>query len=304
MKLPAWLSIGAATHTGLVRKVNEDDYLVLAPPDGRPGALVVAVADGMGGVVGGAEASRAGLRGLAAGLLRSADDGTDAAAAIAAGFAGASARVLEQARLLPALKDMGTTLTALLIVGTRAVLGHIGDSRAYRWRNGTLDRLTQDHASKEHANRLLRCIGAGQPAEAPDESDLDLAVGDRLLLCTDGVWGTVPEPAMADVLGRLPPQAAAEELLRLALRAGAPDNTTALVVQVTAPHGPGEHEQQLPTEETPSVAELVPPGPRLGAPRWPFYLLALAILLLAMSLVRLLTGFDVLVWLRSWLGGG
>ena len=69
MKVPRRFQLGVATHTGVVRSTNEDDYLLLAPPNGQPCLLLAAVADGMGGVTGGAEASRSGLRGFASGLL-------------------------------------------------------------------------------------------------------------------------------------------------------------------------------------------------------------------------------------------
>lgn len=300
MRVPARYALGVATHTGLVRKGNEDDYLVLAPPERAPCDLVAAVADGMGGVAGGAEASRAGLRGFAAGLLgRDGRDGAALAAAVGAGFAAASERVLEQARLVPALREMGTTLTALAFAGDRAAFGHVGDTRAYLWRRGELRQLTTDHASREHQNRLFRCIGAGQPAESPDVGELAIGPGDRLLLCTDGVWGTVPAPQLAAVVGRLPPQAAAEQLLRLALQAGAPDNATAVVVHVTGEPVDAERDVELPSEEAPGMAELMRVRGRLGAPWWPLWLTLLAVVLIAFALLRWLFGFDVLVWLRS-----
>jgi protein phosphatase len=296
VKVPARFRVGVATHTGLVRGQNEDDYLLVAPPAGGSVALLAAIADGMGGVAGGAEASRAGLRGLAAGLLGA--GGEAARTAVARGFQAASARVDEQARLVPALRDMGTTLTALAFDRGQVVLGHIGDTRAYLLRQGELQQLTTDHALREQGNRLLRCIGGGQPAEAPDLAVLDLVPGDRFLLCTDGVWGTVPAPKLAEAM-RLPPAAAADRLVAAANAAGGPDNGTAIVVHVVdAAADAADVEVALPDQEAPRAVEPSPRG-RLGAPRWPWLLVALAVVLLAAVVARWTTGFDAFLWLRS-----
>src|SRR5262249_27794675 len=161
-----------------------DDYLVLAPHDPevvrRIGRLV-AVADGMGGAMGGAEASRAALRALAAEFLTPPSAGTVAPAHMRAGFAAACRRVLELARESPALAGMGTTLTAVHLCGERMVVGHVGDSRCYRLRDGRFEQLTTDHAVRGE-NRLTRCIGAGRDHEDVDVAEHDLRPGDRLLL--------------------------------------------------------------------------------------------------------------------------
>jgi protein phosphatase len=299
VKLPARFQVGVATHTGLLRSTNEDDYLLVAPPQGRPFELAAAVADGMGGVTGGAEASRAGLRGLATGLLAGP---SDLAAGVAQGFAVAWQRVLEHAAVVPALREMGTTLTAIAFAGGRAVVGHVGDTRAYLLRDGELRQLTTDHALREQSNRLLRCIGGGQAAHDPDLAEVEPRAGDRFLLCSDGIWNTVPAPRLAEVLGRLPAQAAAERLVLLANGAGGPDNGTALVVHVGGAKATGaEHEVPLPVAESTRVAELTLAGgrSRLGAPRWAGLLLLVSVLLLLVALLRWSTGFDLLVWLRS-----
>lgn len=301
MRVPAGFEVGAATHTGLLRTANEDDYLLLAPPQRRPCTLVAAVADGMGGVTGGAEASRAGLRGFVTGVLQGADAAPSAT--VQQGFAMAWARLLDQARQVPGLREMGTTLTAIVFAGADAVLGHIGDSRAYLWRDGSLRQLTTDHAlGGGQSHRLLRCVGGGQQAQPPDLVALELRTGDRFLLCTDGIWNTVPAARIGEVLARQPSQAAAEQLVQLANAAGGPDNGTALVVGfVAAPADAEDGSAALPAEESPRFAELAlaVPRPRLGAPRWPWLLLAVSGLLLAAALLRWLFAIDVLVWLQS-----
>jgi protein phosphatase len=259
------------------------------------------VADGMGGVTGGAEASRTGLRGFGSGVLQ--DVAAKAAAAVDRGFATAWDRILEQARLVPALREMGTTITAIAFDGAQAVLGHIGDSRAYRWRAGSLEQLSTDHTlSGRSSHQLLRCVGGGQQPQAPDLATIELQPGDRLLLCTDGIWNTVPAGRIADVLADKPAQAAAEQLVQLANAAGGPDNSTALVIAyVAAAATDADRTAVLPSEEMPAMAEvtLAAGKQRLGGPRWPWLVLAVAALLLLAVLLRTTVGFDLLVWLQS-----
>jgi protein phosphatase len=295
VKVPARFRVGVATHTGLVRTANEDDYLLVAPPGARPVLLLAAVADGMGGVAGGTEASRSGLRGLAAGLLSAAD--VDLAAAVRSGFAGASERVAEQARLVPALHEMGTTLTALACARDTAVIGHVGDSRAYLLRLGRLERLTTDHAMQDQRNRLLRCIGGGQPPQDPDLIELALLDGDRLLLCSDGIWGVVDDLKVRELLSQRPAVAAAEGLVAAALAAGGPDNGTALVVDVVAaPADSLPVDVELSGEEVTRLNALHR-GTRLGPSRWPWLVLALAFVLMLLAVLRSVFGIDLLAHL-------
>jgi len=322
VNVPARFRVGVATHTGVVRSTNEDDYLLLAPPAaGVPFALVTAVADGMGGVTGGAEASRTGLRGFASGLLGGLLGGADGTeqgtghdpgrdigapaleAAVRRAFAGACARVHQQSRLVPALRDMGTTLTAIAFTDATAVIGHVGDTRAYRLRGGQLEQLTIDHAASEQQNRLLRCIGGGQSEETPDLLATELLPGDRFLLCSDGVWSTVGQPRIAEALQRLDAQPAAARLVQLANAAGGPDNATALVVHVgPVPIGTGSGdavEVDLPAEESSRAAELSRRAGGARAPLWPWLLLAVAAVVVAAVLLDLLFEVDLWLWLRS-----
>lgn len=295
MRIPSRFRVGSSTHTGLVRSANEDDYLVLVPPDSGA-RLLAAVADGMGGVAGGTEASRCGLRGLAAHVLGAGD--AEPEAALAGAFAAAHERVLEQASLVPALHEMGTTLTALWFQPDRVHVGHVGDTRAYRLRAGTLLQLTTDHASKEQRNRLLRCIGGGMPAEPPDLAAHDLQTGDRFLLCSDGLWGVVPEPRLRELLAPpRPAAAAAEVLVAAALSAGGPDNATAVVVDVVD-GGDELVEVALPTEEASRRGDL---DRRVGRapPRWPILVLFVAAALVAAVVARVAFDLDVLGWIAA-----
>jgi len=323
VKVPDGFAVGVETHTGLSRSVNEDDYLIVAlaedrsadqVDDGEPAAasdaseadsciLLAVVADGMGGVAGGSEASRAGLRGFAAGFLRAVDASSEAAdreAAMRFGFESACARVVEQAQLVPALRDMGTTMTALAFYGDGVVLGHVGDTRAYRFRDGELQQLTTDHASREHSNRLLRCIGGGQSAEVPDVLQFDTRPGDRFLICSDGIWNTVPADDLVGLFHHEGPELVAQRLIERANRAGGPDNATALVLCLSEPSGAGSMETALPLEESSRLAELTRQTHRLGLPRWPWLLLLFSALLITVAAIYWASGFDGLAWLFSW----
>ncbi len=286
MKAPALFGLGAATHTGKVRSANEDDHLLVAPPDGQPFLLLVAVADGMGGAQGGAEASLAAVRGLAADMLSR--PGQDLMALMQAGFAGAAQRVAEQARLAPALLEMGTTLLGVAFVEQEAVVGHIGDCRLYLWRKDALSQCTKDHRAPGQRNQLLRCIGGGAKDQAPDLLRIPLTVGDRFLLCSDGLFAAVDDLKIEETLRLRAPQAAAARLVELALEAGAPDNVTAVVVdrQDAAP-GLAFVEQALPVEE---AAPTTRPRrrERLGPPTWPWAALLLAGALAALAVYRAL----------------
>ena len=192
MKVPDGLRVGVCSHTGLVRGANEDDYLLATPPHVEGAAFVAAVADGMGGAAGGAEASRTALRALGAALLE-----RDGEVSMRGGFERASARLLEAAAAVPALRDMGTTLTALYLDDGVGVIGHVGDSRLYRLRGDTLEAVTTDHSLKQGESLLTRCLGGGQSEWEPDSERVELMPGDRFVLCTDGVWNVVPQAAFA-----------------------------------------------------------------------------------------------------------
>lgn len=304
MRVPVRFQVGVCSHPGQVRRHNEDDYLVGTLPDER--GLLAAIADGMGGLAGGAEASRTALRALAGAVL----DGGSAAsveARLRAGGEAAAARVLDEARAVPALRDMGTTLTALCCDGDRLHVVHVGDTRAYRLRGEHCEQLTEDHAVREPDNLLTRCIGAGQPSLPLDASSRDLRAGDRLLLVSDGVWSVVAPDEFVRLAAKARPQAAAEALVAAALRGGGPDNATAVVVEVGAAtaggaDGAAPREVDLPRHERPDERQLWPAARSLRPPRWPWWLLAAAAVVAADVGCRLVGGPGLqFVWLA--LGG-
>ena len=149
----------------------------------------------------------------------------------------------------PALRGMGTTLTALLWSGSQLGLVHIGDSRAYLVRNGEVFQITHDHnlaqslldegkitpaefASHPQRNLLLRALVA-QRSHEPDLQLRDAKPGDRYLLCSDGLHEVVDEQSIAGVLRTVDdPDQAAKDLIALAVDGGAPDNVTCIVADV------------------------------------------------------------------------
>jgi protein phosphatase len=295
MKLPRRYAVGTATHTGLVRGSNEDDFLVGALP---VGLLLCAIADGMGGVAGGAEASRIALRALGTTVL----DGDSAQSTdqrFRRGFDAASRHVHAESTSVPALRDMGTTLTALCFDGAAVQLGHVGDTRAYRCRGGTCEQLTTDHATRQPQNLLLRCIGGGKDHCEVDHAVFVSAAGDRFLLLSDGVWSTVPPRELVRIAPRGDAQAAAEALVTAALRAGGPDNATAIVVDVLDPTATGQHELDLPREERPSGRGLWPQAVSLRPPVWAGLAWAFALVLLGAVGLRWIWHVDVWGWLAG-----
>ena len=231
-----------ATHVGHVRKVNED--AVHPELDGRgPGPIVVAVADGMGGHAAGDVASRIAIETA----LGKVDEGVPAPDLVAA----ANEAVLAAVEANQAFGGMGTTMT-LAIFDEHGVmhLGHVGDSRAYLLRDGALRQVTKDHtlvaelvalgrlsaeAARTHPQRHMVTRALGTPDVAVDGIELTVLPGDRVLLCSDGLTGMVPDPKISRILTDFEgPDAAAWSLVEAANAAGGVDNTTVAIVDVVA----------------------------------------------------------------------
>jgi protein phosphatase len=233
------LRAAGRSDLGLVRPGNEDAWLV------DPAAGLYVVADGLGGHPGGEVAARLAVERLPP-LLRDApfDPWTLRAALVAL-----NAQLADHARRYPELDGMGTTVVTALVCGDRAAIGHVGDSRAYQHRQGRLARLTKDHSVVEelldagsidqaqavvHPQRsqLTQCVGACGPV-VPSVRTVELAAGDRLLLCTDGLTTMLEDAAIERLLARhADPDAACTALIDAALAAGGLDNVTVVVVDV------------------------------------------------------------------------
>jgi PPM family protein phosphatase len=263
-----------ATDAGKVRQNNEDAFLV---GEGKDETLF-AVADGIGGFEAGEVASR-----IAVEALRELEPGAPFEAAIGE----ANRRILAVGRGDERLSGMGTTIVALRFGGTQerpvAEVAHVGDSRAYLLRGGTLRPLTEDHSlvaelvrsgdltrdqAAEHPqkNLITRALGADEEVDV-DTAVLPVEAGDRILLCSDGLSDMVPEARISEILTESPedPETPVQRLLSAALDAGGADNVTVVVVDLKEriPHEAPSGD----TREMPAVAPTGGEDPETGRAR-------------------------------------
>ncbi len=273
------VEIAAHTDRGKKRETNEDAYLVFRT--GRfleriqsniseeelgsrydDGGYVMAVADGMGGASAGEVASREALVEAFRLILRSPkwllslDDPLTRDSEIQSFFertnlylAGMHAALLRHGAEDPSVAGMGTTLTVVYSLGLDLFVLHVGDSRAYLYRDGALRHITRDHtvaqsladsgaiAQEEvptHPRRhiLTQVVGGGGGWLHGETHHLKLKPGDAVVVCTDGLTGPVRDEEIAGILGgAATSEAACDSLLALALDRGAPDNVTAIVAR-------------------------------------------------------------------------
>lgn len=204
-----------------MRENNEDRYLVR---EGR-NATLLAVADGVGGGAGGETASAAAIDALAAGFF-DASPGRSPADALAAAIRGANDAVLGAAGK-SGQQGAASTLVAAAIAGTSAVIGNLGDSRAYLLRDGDIRLVTADHAG-ELQSSITRFVGDPRGVQ-PDVFVEALRPGDRLLLCSDGLTRHVPDPEIASTMRGANLERAATALVDLAKERGGEDNITVVL---------------------------------------------------------------------------
>jgi len=214
------------------RPENQDFGAALVIPQGRP-LVIAAVADGVGGSKGGRVAAEMAVRGFLEGCH---DAGIDSLKQVAVKTLEALNRwIFSVGQRDPALTEMATTFTGLLIAGRQGHLVHLGDSRLYRLRGESLDLLTRDHnAGPAMPNVLTRALGAEAEARI-DYLAFQVEPHDRYLLCTDGVHGGLSDGELrADLGRRTAPDEVAREFVERALASRVGDNATALVVDVVA----------------------------------------------------------------------
>jgi serine/threonine protein phosphatase PrpC len=222
------------THPGKVRSDNEDQVLA------RPDQGLWAVADGMGGHANGKWSSKTITTALEAAILPS--DFDDAAAAVAAAVHDANERIW----IKSAGKPMGSTVVALLLRDRRFVVLWAGDSRCYLLRAGELYQLTVDHSQVQEmvtsgrltpeeaenhpmSHVLSRAVGVAPRLELDAVSD-EAKVGDVFLVCSDGLTRTIPDAELATMLAQGNSAATADDLVKVCLERGAPDNVSVVVV--------------------------------------------------------------------------
>jgi protein phosphatase len=232
------------THIGRLRDGNEDAVFPEGGGSGE-GPLVIAVADGMGGHVGGEIASEVAIT---AATTQPADTGPMPHERVTSANAAIVAHVADH----PWLAGMGTTMTLALLDDEHGLdLAHVGDSRAYLLRHGELTQLTRDHsvvgellaagmiepdeaATHPQRNYVTRSLGLNSGVEV-DTGHRELEANDRLMLCSDGLSGMLSDERIAGLLGGADsPEAAVWDLIEAANAAGGRDNITVVVVDVVA----------------------------------------------------------------------
>jgi serine/threonine protein phosphatase PrpC len=274
----------AGTDTGRQRRANEDSLLARSP--------LFVVADGMGGAQAGEVASKIAVEYFQRGL----PDASEPEVALAAVAHAANSRIHELSHSHAEQAGMGTTLTAVYVGEEQVTIAHVGDSRAYRLRDGELLRLTDDHSlvdelirqgrltpkeAVEHPQRsvITRALGPEGAVEV-DTRSYPALPGDIYLLCSDGLTTMVPEAELAGVLLAHPRlRAAGEALIAAANEAGGRDNITVVLLRLeevnlgtrpgseqAEPAGPPTLVEPPPLEEPPAssaaAAASARPGPR------------------------------------------
>ena len=272
------------TDVGVVRMNNEDNFIIrsvstrIATTQSVDGKVtgnaqgnIFIVADGMGGMAAGEVASQMAVELVASRLIEQLKQHSprsqSAFAKILAGTVEETNRlVLEESKRNSELKGMGTTLTAAAIHYSSICFAQLGDSRAYLVRNGHIAQMTQDQSlvaqlvatgalrpedAKTHPQRnvILQALGV--------QSHIDVAItwadlkrGDRLVLCSDGLWGKIDPDEIEDHLDRYDPVSACEVLVKLARERGGEDNITVVVARFD---GAGLSEPQ--TDEVPRIKD-------------------------------------------------
>jgi protein phosphatase len=252
------VSSASATDTGLRRSTNEDSFSV------REELGLYVVADGMGGHAAGEVASQAAVEGIVAFVEATVEMSADQtwpipfdpeqsvnANRLRAGFQMGNRRLAAQIAESSELRGMATTAVAVLIDGATGTLAHVGDSRAYRLRDGQLERLTQDHSwveeqirvgaltettARQHPwrNIVTRALSGAEELEV-DTQEVSLQSGDRLMLCSDGVFTVLTDDQIGDVLRREDRlDNVCHALIQGANDGGGPDNVTAVVLEFNA----------------------------------------------------------------------
>jgi PPM family protein phosphatase len=253
------LSWAVSTDPGLRRTSNEDSYST------RPDVGLFVVADGMGGHVAGEVASRVAVESIEAFIEETA--GADKnrtwpfpfdpsisleANRLKAAFRLANRKIAAKIADSQELRGMATTASAVLFGHERASVAHVGDSRVYVLRQGALQQITADHswveeqvragtmsrsAARQHPwrNVVTRALAGGEDPEV-DVTEVALKAGERYLLCSDGLFGVVPDAQIAELLGQsIPLEAICQHLVSAANNAGGPDNITTVILQIDVP---------------------------------------------------------------------
>lgn len=307
----------ALKDVGVKRSHNQDDFAVQPAADeaGWEGhGHVFVVADGMGGHAVGEKASAKAVRDIPFLYMKHARDGV--VPALRRAFQETNAGIYSVGQENPEFRGMGTTSTALILRPEGAWVGHVGDSRAYRIRDGKTEQLTFDHSwvweiarrqgidpdelGDFKKNVIIRSLGPDPEVEVDIEGPHPVQPGDAYLLCSDGLTGVVTPEEIGAVVSVLPPEEATRLLVNLANLRGGPDNITVLIVQVAG--GPGDPSPKVPHGPSP-VRRFLTAWNRLVP--WQFTLLGFGCLLAALALAAesgALFGFAAILILAGLVG--
>jgi protein phosphatase len=260
------LTCAGRTDVGIIRSGNEDNFLMV------PERGIFVVADGMGGHAAGEVASEMAVRVVARelGSLRGLSE-AEVAERMRHAIRAANAAIFQRTLVEPDKRGMGTTVTALVLFDGRFLVGQVGDSRAYLFRDGALAQLTKDHSyvqeqvdagyltpeqarSHPYANVITRCVGANSDV-IPDLYGGEVQPRDVFLLASDGLTGMLDDAQLAAVLaGTAAPEEQVAQLIAEANRHGGLDNITAVIVRVDA--------VDQPAGAPPRASERGAPAPR------------------------------------------
>lgn len=248
--------MGHGSDAGRVRPLNEDYHRVWQFPLARGALYLYAVADGMGGAAAGEVASKMAVEVLDDAFGRYAEQMGNGTKVVAVGTLLDKAirlanRRIHQAAQSEKRRGMGTTLTCVAVLDNKAYVGHVGDSRAYLVRGGTIYQLTKDHSWVEEQlekglltpeqaethdwrNLITRVLGT-RAQVVPDLIETDIQPGDVIVVASDGLHGLVkPEEVLAEVRRTRDRQHAVEYLIGLANERGGPDNVTLVIAEMPA----------------------------------------------------------------------
>ncbi len=251
------IEVAGHTHVGMKRNHNEDAFLLM------PEENLFCVADGMGGHSSGEIASKIAIEEISEFFRMTAKD-HDATwpykmdktrnydeNRLATGIKLANIRIYERASTEQRFKGMGTTIVSLYFASNLAYVAHVGDSRVYFWRDGTLKQLTEDHSllndylkakkltqeeieAFPHKNVIVRALGMKDTVQV-DVTRIDPKEGDVFLLCSDGLSGMVPDTQIQEVLRSAKElDKACTQLIDMANAAGGNDNVTCVLARFHA----------------------------------------------------------------------
>lgn len=257
------LRFAARSDVGKVRAKNDDS--------GYAGRYLAVVADGMGGHVGGDVASASTVLDL---VHLDQETTVDVETVLPDEIQTANSILNELVNANPKLSGMGTTVTALLLTGDRFQYAHIGDSRAYRLKDGVFEQVSKDHTFVQrlvdegrlrpeeaehhpHKNVLMRVLGDSDASPELDIHQYPVAPGERWMLCSDGLNAVVPDEITERIVrGTASLQQTVDELVEVTLQHGSPDNVTIVMVEVAEDADDDEPVATTAQEPAPDTGQL------------------------------------------------